>query len=248
MELAGNTILVTGGTSGIGWTMAEAFVKAGSKVLVCGRRDDRLADAKAKIGVAGTKHCDVAIDADRRALAEWAKVEGVNVLVNNAGIQRDIDFTKGVAALEGANEIATNLEAPIALTALFVPFLRERPNATIVHVTSGLGFVPAAKMPVYSATKAALHSLSLTMRFQLGKIGIRVIEVIPPAVDTELNPEGRKARGGFKPDLKTEPYVADVMKQLAAGAVEIGYGPNASMSKLSREEAQSVFEQMNARM
>ena len=150
------------------------------------------------------KVCNVAEDADRKALVKWitANFSNLNILVNNAGVQRDIDFTKGIAEfLSGENEIKINLEAPIVLSGLFIPYLTGKKEAAIINVSSGLGFVPAARMPVYSATKAGLHAFSMALRHQLLKLGIRVFEVVPPAVDTELNPEGRAKRGNFKADL-----------------------------------------------
>jgi uncharacterized oxidoreductase len=114
--------------------------------------------------------------------------------VNNAGVQRDVDFTKGTAEFEaGANEIRINL-APIIVAGLFVLHLTGRNGAAIINVSSGLGFVPAAKMPAYSASKAGLHAFTMAFRRQVLPLGIKVFEVVPPAVDTELNPEGRAAR------------------------------------------------------
>jgi uncharacterized oxidoreductase len=251
MKLSGNTVLITGGATGIGYAMAQAFLKEGSEVIVCGRREDRLAQARKALPSLHTRACDVTDPADRVALLEWATSSfgHLNVLVNNAGLQRDIDFTRGVVELEaGPSEIDVNLTAPVVLSGLFVPHLREREGAAIVHVTSGLAFVPAAKMPVYSATKAGLHAFSMALRHQLAPVGIRVFEVVAPAVDTELNPAGRAKRGGFKPDLKPEPFVAAVMKDLEKDVLEIGFGMTKGMLTASRAELESAFVQMNSRM
>jgi uncharacterized oxidoreductase len=251
MRLAGNTALITGGATGIGNALAEAFLDAGSQVIVCGRRADRLERARQRRPELHTKQCDLAKLAERRALVQWvqANFPEWNVLVNNAGIQRDIDFTAGVAELEaGESEIAVNFEAPIALAGLAVPHLKGRPGATIINVSSGLGFVPAAKMPVYSATKAAMHAFSMALRFQLSRVGIQVFEVVPPAVDTELNPEGRAKRGGFKPDLSASVFVSAVMKHLESDTLEIGYGTSEGTLKASRADLDAAFTQMNRRM
>ena len=176
---------------------------------------------------------------DCKALAQWvgATFKSLNVLVNNAGVQRDIDFTKGIDAfLTGESEIRINLEAPIVLSGLFIPQLVGKIEPAIVNVSSGLGFVPAARMPVYSATKAGLHAFTMALRHQLSKLGIKVFEVVPPAVDTELNPEGRAQRGNFKADLKPEEFTAAVMKGLEADVLEIGYGMSAGMLKASRAD------------
>ena len=249
MRLSGNTVLITGGATGIGLAMAEAFLKAGSEVIICGRREGRLLAAREKHPGLHARTCDVANQSDCRALAEWisANFKGLNVLVNNAGVQRDIDFTRGVDAfLAGESEIRINLEAPMVLSGLFIPQLTGK-DAAIVNVSSGLGFVPAATMPVYSATKAGLHAFSMALRHQLSKLGIKVFEVVPPAVDTELNAEGRAQRGGFKANLTPEEFTAAVMKDLEADVLEIGYGMSAGMLKASRAELDKTFQQMNSR-
>jgi uncharacterized oxidoreductase len=250
MNLKGNTVLITGGSMGIGFAMAEHFLKEGNEVIICGRRENRLLEAQKKLPKLHIKKCDVALEADRLALVEWVtgKFGGLNILVNNAGIQRDIDFKKGIGEYKaGPSEIAINLEAPIILSGLLIPFLTGKEGAAIINVSSGLGFVPAAKMPVYSATKAALHVFSMALRHQLKKSGIKVFEVIPPAVDTELNPEGRASRGGYKANLEPDEFVTAVMKGLAGDIFEIGYGMTENSIKASREELNKSFEQMNNR-
>jgi uncharacterized oxidoreductase len=250
MKLSGNVVLITGGATGIGFAMAEAFLKAGSEVVICGRREAKLREAKRKHPLLHVRTCDVANTSDCRALAQWvgANFKGLNVLVNNAGIQRDIDFTKGVDPfLAGENEIRINLEAPIVLCGLFIPQLAGKSEPAIVNVSSGLGFVPAARMPVYSATKAGLHAFSMALRHQLSKLEIKVFEVVPPAVDTELNPEGRAQRGGFKAGLTPEEFTAAVMKGLEDNVLEIGYGMTTGMLKASRAELDMAFQRMNSR-
>jgi uncharacterized oxidoreductase len=190
------------------------------------------------------------VDADRTALVEWAhaKFVGLNILVNNAGIQRDIDFKKGIANyLAGANEIKINLEAPIVLSGLFIPYITGKEGAAIINVSSGLGFVPAAKMPVYSATKAGLHAFTMAIRHQLKDNGIKVYEVVPPAVDTELNQEGRAQRGGYKADLGADKFVSAVMNGLKNDVFEIGYGMTENSIKASRADLDKSFQQMNSR-
>ncbi len=250
MKMTGNTILITGGATGLGLAMAEYFLNAGNEVIICGRREARLLEAQKMFPKVHIKVCDVALDKDRKELVEWtnAKFGKVNILINNAGIQRDIDFKKGIDNYNaGSSEIAINLEAPIILSGLFIPYLTGKPEAAIINVSSGLGFVPAAKMPVYSATKAGLHAFSMALRHQIKSIGIKVFEVIPPAVDTELNQEGRAQRGGFKVDLKPKEFNEAVMKGLAEDIFEIGYGMTEHSIKASREELNKSFEQMNSR-
>jgi uncharacterized oxidoreductase len=250
MNLKGNTVLITGGASGIGYALAEDFLKAGSEVIICGRREEKLLEAQKKHPEFKIKKCDAASDAERAELVQWAvsNFKNLNILVNNAGIQRDIDFKKGIAEYKAApNEIAINLEAPIVLSGMFIPYLTGKEGAAIINVSSGLGFVPAAKMPVYSATKAGLHVFSMALRHQLKTTGIKVYEVIPPAVDTDLNAEGRASRGGYKANLGPEEFAAAVMKKLEADVFEIGYGMTENSINASRADLNKSFEQMNSR-
>jgi uncharacterized oxidoreductase len=250
MEISGNTIVVTGGATGIGYALAEAFLEAKNEVIICGRREQKLLEAQKKHPKLHIRVCNVADEADRRALVEWiaADFSTVNILVNNAGVQRDIDFTKGISEFQaGENEITINLEAPIVLSGLFVPLLTGKKESAIINVSSGLGFVPAARMPIYSATKAGLHAFSMALRHQLLKLGIKVFEVVPPAVDTELNPEGRAQRGNFKANLTPEVFVASVMKGFKDDVFEIGYGMTEGSIKASRAELDKSFQQMNSR-
>jgi len=250
MQLAGNTVLITGGSSGIGYAMAEAFLEAGSTVAICGRTARRLDEARAKHPALHTRVCDVGEEADRKALAAWvlAELPALNVLVNNAGVQRDVDFSAGLAQFEaGENEIRVNLESAIVLSGLLIPLLAKNKGA-IVNVSSGLGFVPAVRMPVYSASKAGLHAYTKAVRRQFARVGVKVFEVVPPAVDTNLNPQGRAKRGNFKADLSAKTFVAAVMKGLAADVPEIGYGMTAGFLTASRADLERSFDEMNSRM
>jgi uncharacterized oxidoreductase len=251
MQLSGHTVLITGGGTGIGYAMAEAFLGAGSTVAICGRRTERLAEARAKHPEFHTRACDVSSAEDRKGLLEWtaAHLPSLDILVNNAGVQRDVDFSKGIDDfLAGENEIRVNLESAIILSGLFVPLLAKNRAPAIINVSSGLGFVPAVRMPVYSASKAGLHAYSMAIRPQLSKVGIKVFEVVPPAVDTELNPSGRAGRRNFKADLSPKEFVAAVMKGLENDVLEIGYGMTAGLIHASRAELDRSFEQMNRRM
>jgi len=250
MKLSGNTVLITGGATGIGYAMAESFLEAGNDVIICGRREDRLLKAKQKHPDIHIKVCDVADEEDRKTLFKWSteNFSDLNILVNNAGVQRDIDFTKGVAEfLAGESEIKINLEAPIVLSGMFIPFLTGKKEAAIINVSSGLGFVPAARMPVYSASKAGLHAFSMALRHQLKNQRIKVFEVVPPAVDTELNAEGRAKRGNFKANLEPAEFVASVMEGFQDDIFEIGFGMSEGFIKASRAELDKSFQLMNSR-
>ena len=228
MKMSGNAVLITGGATGIGYSMAKYFLRRDNAVLICGRRVDRLAQAAQELPGIKTRRCDVTDPGDRLALLAYVKdtFPDMNVLVNNAGIQRDMDLTKGAVDFEaGESEIRVNLEAPVLLSALFTPLLAGRENATIINVTSGLAFMPdfAAGMPLYHTTKAALHAFSVVQRKQLAALGVRVIELIPPMVDTELNPEGRGKRqqGGAPYMTAPDDYVEKALEKMAQGEEEI---------------------------
>ena len=203
MKMDGNTLLITGGATGIGYSMAKYFHARGNTIIICGRRKDRLEQAKKELQGIQVITCDVANSDDRNAMFEYIndKYPSLNMLINNAGIQRDIDLTKGAADLDnGSSEIKINLEAPVYISALFTPLLSGKDNAVIVNVSSGLAFMAdrAAGMPIYCATKAGLHTFSIAQRIQLAPLGIKVVEIIPPMVESELNFESRKKRNMLK--------------------------------------------------
>ena len=192
MQIKGNTVLITGGATGIGFSLAEAFLKHDNEVIICGRREDRLLEAKARLPELKVRVCDVSKEEERKSLFNWVETDfsKLNILVNNAGIQEVLDFKK--CAQDLGNEIETNLVAPVHLSCLFVPFLLESDSA-IVNISSGLAFKPMPHVPVYCATKAAIHSFSMALREQLRETSVKVFEIIPPVVETELY-RGRQER------------------------------------------------------
>lgn len=246
MKVSGNTILITGGATGIGFALAESFVKLGNKVIICGRRKDKLDEAKAKLPSIATKVCDISKESDRALLFEWicSEFKDTNILVNNAGIQRPVDFKKGMQdILKNQDEIDINLKSQIYLAARFVPILSKRDEAAIVNVSSGLGFVPMAVFPIYSATKAAIHSFTMSLRHQLKGTAIRVFEVIPPTVhDTEL--KGKKID---KTDYSiSAAELADaVIMGLKEDNYEIAAGPSKNFVTASKEQIDQMFKNIN---
>ena len=236
MNLSGNTILITGGASGIGLAFAERFIKAGSTVIVCGRRERKLQEAKDKFPGIVTRVCDVTVESDRLALFEWVTNEypKLNVLVNNAGIQQRFNILKANPKEEWNyynNEITANLEAPIHLAMLFTLFLANKENAAIINVTSGLAFTPMAIAPIYSATKAALHSFTVSLRLQLSDTSIKVIEVAPPAVNTDLGGVGLHTFGA-----PLDEFADAIFKGLEEGKIEIGFARSEKALRMSRDE------------
>jgi uncharacterized oxidoreductase len=185
MNITGNTILITGGGSGIGRALAEALHAKGNSVIIAGRRESVLDDVtQAHPGMASML-LDIQDKADIAAFAREAvaRFPALNVIINNAGIMRPEQQIDLAIAEE---TIATNLLGPIRLTAALLPHLKAQPRAAIVTVSSGLAFVPMAATPTYSATKAAIHSWSMALRHQLRDTSVEVVEIAPPYVQTEL--------------------------------------------------------------
>ena len=248
MKTTDNTILITGGATGIGLALVEVFLREGNQVLICGRRRERLLQAQEKFPKIQFKVCDVADPRERQALFEWATTNfpGLNVLVNNAGIQRQIDFTKGTKELlSGEDEIQINFSAPVQLSALFVTTLIKQERAAIVNVSSGLGFVPLALVPVYCATKAALHSFSWSLRHQLRNTNVKVFEVIPPTVDTELDRGAREQRRQEYRGIPPADVAESTLAGLSKDDYEIAVGQAQGLRAGNRQEAEQIFQRMN---
>jgi len=227
MNLSNRNVLVTGGTSGIGLGIAEAFRRAKSKVIVCGRNREKLSKVKEKFPDVTTLPCDVGDAKQREKLASEVlhRFPDLDIIVNNAGIQRYIDLKKGYGELKsGEDEIAINFIAPVELTALFIGHLIKRPSAAVINVSSGLGFMPMASTPVYSATKAAMHTYSLVLREQLKDTSVKVIEIVPPMVDTDLNKEGRDAARVEYRGISVSEYIPAIINGLEKDIDTIFYG------------------------
>lgn len=242
MHLDANTVLITGGASGIGFALARRFVASGSTVIVCGRRQAQLDEARKLCPELHTLRWDVSAESERTQLIEHVVREfpSFNVLVNNAGLQQrpptllePQDWTKHRLELE------TNLHAPMQLSMLAVSHFVQQPTAAIINVSSGLAFAPIAGMPTYCATKAALHSFTLSLRFQLRETKIAVVEVVPPMVDTDLGGPGLHTQG-----VPLEPYADDVMAKLARGDEELGY----QFSEVARTQSRGELDQQFAHM
>jgi uncharacterized oxidoreductase len=243
MQLSDNTILITGGASGIGLAFARRFLASGSTVVICGRRQAKLQEAAADHPGLRTRVCDVASERDRAQLAEWITREfpAFNVLVNNAGIQRQVRLSAPEPWEDANQEIVINLGAPIHLTRLLLPHLLQQPRAAIVNVSSGLAFAPRAETPVYSATKAALHSFTLSLRHQLAGTRVQAVEIIPPAVDTDLGGPGLHKFGA-----NLDEFADGIFARLSGDDEEIGYGFAEGARKASRAELDQIAARINA--
>jgi uncharacterized oxidoreductase len=248
MKSGGNTILITGGATGIGFSLAEAFVNAGNEVLICGRREEKLKEAKNKLPQIHTKRCDLSRDEERKLLYEWVSshFKDINILVNNAGIQRMIDFKKGTEELfDGEDEIEINFKTYVHLAAYFTPLLMKQKEAAIINISSGLGFIPLAIMPVYCATKAAIHSFSLSLRHQLKTTSVKVFEVIPPTVDTELDKGARAKRGQTDRGISPTEVAKATIDGLEKDEYEIAVGMAQNLRMGARTNPDQLFQTMN---
>jgi uncharacterized oxidoreductase len=239
MNISNNKILITGGGSGIGLGLTERFVQEGNTVIICGRRQDVLESVAQNIPGIITYTCDLSNEQQRVNLFEWIKAEhpDLNMLINNAGIQQwtnidDEDFYSRVK-----QEIMINVETPVHLTSMFIKLTNLK---TIMNVTSGLSFCPLTKVAVYSATKAFFHSFTLSMQHELLKKNIEVIELIPPALNTDL---GGKGLHDYAPPVHE--FIESIFTQLKAGNATLTFGMSEGLSKAGPEQLKVIFERMN---
>lgn len=218
-------VLVTGASSGIGAGLAARLHARGAQVIISGRDRARLDAVAARYPGMSVLVMDVADpESVTRGLADVAAhTPHLTTLVNNAGIQRLLDFTAAEPprVADVASEVATNLTGLIHVTAAALPLLRRAPLSRVVHIGSGLGFVPLAKAPVYSATKAAVHSFTVSLRWQLAGSSVQVVEIIPPVVDTPLHRDMPAAPPMAMP---LERFLDRAMRGLDAGKDEIPIG------------------------
>lgn len=235
MELSGNTIFITGGTSGIGRALAEPLVRLGNTVIISGRRRHLLEEAARNI--AGLDYVVLDIE-DPASIAAAAKevvrrYPELNVLINNAGIMRRDGVQSPVNDADVAAIVTTNLLGPIRMTSALIEHLKRQARSYVINVTSGLAFVPLASTATYSATKAALHSFTLSQRWLLRDTSVKVLEIAPPYVQTELQ----------GPEQATDPrampladFIDETLRVLGTDAHEVltervgflrrGAGPN----------------------
>ena len=242
MKLSNRTVLVTGGTGGIGLGIAEAFYRSKSRVIVCGRDSGKLSAVKKKLPEITALPCDIGDAGQRENLAGevLSRFPDLDILVNNAGIQRYIDLKKGYDEIKsGEDEITINFVATVELTALFIGHLMQRPSAAVINVGSGLAFMPMLNTPLYSAAKAAVHTYSLVLRRQLGDTQVKVIEIVPPMVDTGLNKAGRDNANLKFRGISLSEYIPTVFKGLENDEEMIFYGDGDKIMSESRDESES---------
>lgn len=245
MQLRGNTILITGGGTGIGLGFAQRFLARDNRVVVCGRRQDRLDEACARHPGLRAYRCDVSLADERQQLFEAMARDGYrpNVLFNNAAVMRTYDLAcpESLDLDKIHADLRTNFLAPVAMIQLFLPVLRGQRNAAIVNVSSPGGVVPLANVPMYSASKAALHSFSRSLRHQLAG-EIEVIDLFPPSVDTEIMDNVHVKK------ISAEACVDEAMRRLARGGDEIWLGEGRVVPWLNRLAPRWMFALVNRGM
>jgi uncharacterized oxidoreductase len=234
MKLTGRTILITGGSAGIGLAFALKFVELGNEVIVTGRRQAVLDKVKAKHPKIHTIQSDVADPAQIAALAARVKAEfpRLDVLMNNAGIMQYKNLRAPAADLAGLMaEMNINVGGVIGMTSAFIDILTAN-KGTVINVSSALAFVPLPAAPIYSATKAAIHSYTQSLRFQLEQTGVEVIELMPPAVKTDLVAD--IAEGDGITLMTTGELVKQSFASFKAGALEIRPGQAKQLALMRR--------------
>ncbi len=249
MKIKGNTILITGGTSGIGFEFAKQFLALGNEVIVTGRDAKKLERAKAALPKVHAIQSDVSQIAEVNAL--YAKVSsdfpGLNILLNNAGIMKIINMHDETNSMESlSQEIDINLIAPIRMAQIFLPLLKKQSEAALVNVSSGLAFVPLPVSPVYCATKAGLHSFTQSLRVQCKNSNLKIFEVAPPATETELlsstmTDDEKKAIGV----MSVEEMVSISIKGIASNRFEIRPGQSNQLKVMSRIAPEFILKQLS---
>src|SRR6476620_6438628 len=239
MKLSNNKMLITGGASGIGLGLTERFIGEKNSVIICGRREEALKSVAGKFPTVITKICDLESEEDRNELYSWIAENhpDLNVLVNNAGIQNWMNVSDSSFYQKAKSELEINILAPLHLTNMFMnlPSLK-----TVINVTSGLAFVPLARVPVYCGTKAFMRSFTLSLRHLLQANGIEVIEMIPPALNTDLG--GKGIHDSYPP---VKDFVESIFNQLKEGKTELTFGTSEARAKANNDTIATYFKMMN---
>ncbi len=229
MNLSGNVILITGGSSGIGLELAKQFITRNNTVIVCGRSAEKLALAQNELPQLHTYQCDISIKEDQQGLMHHIKKEHprLNVLINNAGIAHKSHFVSDPMMPEMAElEVQTNFLGPVLLSQTF---LNHNIHGTVINITTGLIYAPRTVYPIYNATKSALHSFTQVLRKQTEPLGAEIIEVMMPVVDTPWH-KGNLPRTA----ITVEKAVSLMMRGLESGRREIRIGRVQALYLLSR--------------
>ena len=246
MKLSQRTVLITGGTSGIGLELARQLLARGNTVLITGRDQEKLDAARRTLAGVHVFRSDASDPAAIAAL--YAQVvagfPALDTLINNAGIMRNLNLNDDRDLSDLTREIEINLSGPVRMVQQFLPHLKTRPGALIVNVSSGLAFVPMLAAPVYSATKAAMHSYSQSLRGQLEGTGVTVVELAPPGVETPLFRTEFEAETKGQKAMPVAVLARKAIAGIEAGQREIRPGQSNLLKLLSRVAPDFAFKQL----
>jgi uncharacterized oxidoreductase len=246
MKLEGRTILITGGTSGIGFELAKRLIARRNTVIITGRDQRKLQEAESALPGVHAIQSDASNPADIESLRQWVttKFPACDTLINNAGVMRNFNINDPRTLMDSTRELDINLNGPVQMVQAFLPHLKSRPNALIVNVSSGLAFVPFPLSPIYSAAKAGLHAFTRCLRVQLKGSSVTVVEVAPPPVETKLfRGEFEKENKGQKA-MPVETLVSKAITAIEVGKTEIRPGISNLLYVLSRFAPALPFGQM----
>ncbi|WP_299778428.1 SDR family NAD(P)-dependent oxidoreductase [uncultured Roseobacter sp.] len=239
MKTNNNTVLITGGSSGIGATLAKRLSELGNRVIVCARNEDRLAQIKSRIPSIQTKACDIQDLEQIEALKDDIGSE-VNLLINNAGIVQELSLHANADLGAQIKEVDINLNGILRMLHVFLPSMQNHTTAAVVNVTSATAFIAESKAPIYSATKAAQHALTLALRHQLRDTQVKVFELIPPLTDT---PMAAHVEGISK--LSPDKVASALIAGLEKDQYEIAPGLSRAARLMSRVAPRFAFSQLN---
>jgi len=248
MNLSGNTILITGGSSGIGREMAKEFIKQKNRVIITGRSEEKLEKARDLLGEVTAIQSDVSSATDVEKLYQQVSKDfpDLNILINNAGIMWEINLQDHKhCAADLTKELDVNVKGTIWMNDAFLPLFKKNKNAAFVTVSSGLAFVPLPIAPVYCATKAALHSYTLSLREQLRNTDIKVFELAPPATQTDLLIDFNEEDMKGITIMPVEKMVAEFFKGLSADKYEIRPGQSNQLKFMSRFFPNFILKQLS---
>jgi len=247
MKLEGYTVLITGGGTGIGAGLAGEFHNAGSRVMICGRREAVLKKTASEHPGMEYRVLDVRDNKAVQALAKMLESShpGLDVVINNAGVQKPVNFMDGGASVGNIDIVVdTNLKGPSYVASAFIPLLLKQKEAFLVNVSSGLMYIPLAFMPVYCATKSAVHSLTMSLRYLLRKSGVKVVELVPPAVKTALG--GEEDDNGHE-EMPLDKFIGLAVAGLRSGKDEVVVGSSNRLKWGSRLLPKVFFGFLNPR-
>ncbi len=243
MQVSGKTVLITGGGSGIGFYIGKEFIKNGAKVIACGRTMVKLEQARAENPSLEIAECDITDEGQVKALLEHcdSKFGGIDVLVNNAGIFQVFNVTDSDTSLKHQlNEVDIDFNGAVRMVHYFLPNLLQKPEAAIVNVSSGLVFVPLSMAPGYSATKAAMHAWTRALRHQLAKTNVKVFELLPPVIDTDLVSDLKDF-----PKMPPQKLASVFLKSFKASKLEVTSGQSNQLKMMSRLAPNFIFNMIN---